>query len=64
MTGKIVNAVSDGTGIVTTITDFSFVKPSRVILVQKTDTKSGGTYRLASDGLKFSYDRPIELSNE
>jgi hypothetical protein len=64
MTGQIVNAVSDGTGIVTTITDFSYIKPSRIILVQKTDAKKAGSYRLASDGLKFSYDRPIELSND
>lgn len=64
MKGKIVNAVSDGTGVVTTVTDFAYVKPSRVSLTQTTNATKGGTYRLASDGVKFSYDRPVDLANE
>lgn len=64
MSGRIINAVSDGQGVVTTTTEFAYVKPSKVSLTQTTNAKMGKTFRLASDGVKFSYDRPVELADQ
>ena len=63
MKGTIYNAVSDGTGTILTTTTFAYVKPSRLLLQQKQDSKNGGTFRVASDGKTFSYDPPIDVSD-
>jgi hypothetical protein len=43
---------------VNTRTRFAFQKPRRLLIEQARDGSEGGKWRVVSDGVRFSYDRP------
>lgn len=60
LAGSIDGAVSDGTGTISTLTSFKYARPSRLSVVQNKLGMNGGTFRILSDGKKFSYEEPLD----